>query len=134
MQVHKIIKFLFMSKISVFLLVLVVFILVNSCYYDHEELLYPNNTPCDSSLVKYSVSISPILQTSCNGCHSTASPSGNITTDNYNSIKTLVDNGKLWGAINHASGYSAMPKGGNKLTNCELSKFRIWIADGAPNN
>jgi len=137
MQVHQITnqhKILFMNKLTLMLLFAAILILLNSCYYDNEETLYPNAIACDTSNVKYSTTIVPILQTNCNGCHSQTSPSGNIVTDNYSSVKIIVDNGKLNGTINHIISYSPMPKGGNKLTNCELAKFRIWISNGAPNN
>ncbi len=109
-------------------------IMVSSCYYDNEEYLYPDPTPCDTTNVTYSGSVAPVMAANCNGCHSSSSPSAGIITDNYNSLKVVADNGKLQGAINHQSGYSPMPKGGNKLNACDLTKIDIWINAGAPNN
>lgn len=124
-----------MKKIYFLLLIFAGLFMATGCYYDNEEYLYGNNTqPCDTSNVTYSAVVAPIMTANCNGCHSTASPSGNISTDNHTGLSTIALNGKLWGAVSHASGYSAMPKGGNKLTNCELAKIRIWIQAGAPNN
>ena len=38
------------------------------------------------------------------------------------------------GTINHASGFSRMPKGGGKLTDCEISQLQKWIDNGILNN
>jgi len=123
-----------MKKALFFLSLPISLFFVSSCYYDNEETLYPKPVACDTADVRFSTTIAPILQANCNGCHSKASPSGNIVTDNYTDLKTIVDNGKLSGSINHKPQFSAMPKGGNKLSNCELAKFRIWIEKGALNN
>lgn len=109
-------------------------IMASSCYYDNEEYLYPDPTPCDTTNVTYSGSVAPVMAANCNGCHSTASPSAGIITDNYNSLKSIAESGVLQGAINHQSGYSPMPKGGNKLNSCDLTKIDVWINAGTPNN
>lgn len=110
-------------------------VIFNGCYYDVAEELYPlNNAPCDTSNVTYAESVLPILQGSCTSCHSGSSPSGNVSLDGYNNVKTYADNGKLMGAISHASGYAPMPQGGNKLSSCQISTIRKWINDGTLNN
>ena len=53
---------------------------------------------------------------------------------NYTADKTMALNGKLMGTINHASGFSAMPKGGAKLSNCQIAVVQKWVTAGAPNN
>lgn len=105
-----------------------------SCYYDNEEELYPNPVACDTTNVTYSATIAPILSANCNGCHASGAPSAGIVTDNYTDLQTIVQNGKLVGAINHLNGFSPMPKGGNKLSDCNLAKIEKWINAGAPNN
>ena len=89
---------------------------------------------CDTTNVTFSQSIFPIVQNFCLGCHNAPSPGGGVYLRNYADIKTVVDNGKLWGSINHDPGFFAMPLGGNKLSNCDLATFKIWINNGAPNN
>lgn len=89
---------------------------------------------CDSLNVTYSASIKNIVTNKCQGCHSGGAPSGGIDLSTYNGIKTKVNDGRLWGAVNHLPGYSAMPKNGQKLSDCEIGIFRKWIAAGAPNN
>jgi len=42
--------------------------------------------------------------------------------------------GRVFGAVNHLSGYSNMPNGRPKLPQCELDKINKWIREGAQNN
>ena len=106
--------------------------LMNACYYDNEEELYP--VLCDTTNVTYANVIVPIIEINCNVCHSQILQSGGIVTEDYNSLVSLVDNGRLLGAINHDPGYSPMPKDGNKLSDCMIRQIKTWIAEGAPNN
>lgn len=103
------------------------------CYYDIEEELYGPGGPCDASNVTYSGTVNPMLQQyGCIGCHSGVSASAGILLDSYASVKTQINNGKLWGSINNSSGFSAMPKGGNKMTGCDINKIKAWIDAGSP--
>lgn len=109
-----------------------------SCYYDSEEALYPQiSTTCDVSNVTFATTVKPILQASCLSCHSNASAASSgsgIKLENYSDVLITVNNGQLMGAIKHSSGYAAMPQGGGKLTDCEISKLQKWIDNGKLNN
>ena len=109
-----------------------------SCYYDKADLLYPGGEgPCDTSLVaKYSTEVLPIMSVSCNtgGCHNTIDAASGVILDTYNGVKAQALTGRLMGSMNHANGFSAMPKGAGKLTNCTLEKIQQWINSGTPNN
>jgi mono/diheme cytochrome c family protein len=108
---------------------------VTSCYYDKADLVYPPPAACDTSTVTYSSQVVPILSTNCYTCHSgSAASGGGIKLDTYTTLKVQVSNGKLLGAIEHRSGYSAMPQGGAQLPSCDIAKFRTWIRAGAINN
>jgi hypothetical protein len=114
-------------------------LLLHSCYYDKADTLYPTKAgtsgACDSAgVVTYSQKIIPILQTACYSCHSISNPSGGIVMATYASDRAIALNGKLYGSISHASGYSPMPKGMAKLTNCQLATIKKWIDAGALNN
>lgn len=89
---------------------------------------------CDSAVFTYGGAIQPLIANKCQGCHNSTNPQGNIDLTNYNSVKTLADNGKLLGSVEWAAGYIAMPQGGNKLSDCELAQIQKWIANGSPNN
>lgn len=119
-------------------LVALILLLIAGCYYDNEETLYPQTSSgCDTTNVTYTASVKPILQSYCLGCHSTAAApasGNNVRLENYTDLKTYVTNGKLYGTVSQASGFSPMPKGGGKLDNCTLLKIKKWIDDGALNN
>ena len=131
MLVRKIIDTYIIKLFSAGLLV----IGLHSCYYDHADVLYPNSIACDTtSAVSYTQKVVPILQQQCYSCHSGGSPSGGIAMGTYATDKAIAVNGKLYGSISYASGFSPMPKGGNKLTTCQLAVIKKWIDAGSPNN
>ena len=89
---------------------------------------------CDSSNVTYTNSIKPLILNYCQGCHNNLNASGGYDLSQYAGVKARVDDGKLWGSVNHFTGYSAMPKNGAKLSDCELHLIQKWITGGALNN
>ena len=115
-----------------------VFFILSGCYYDSEEALYGTpNTVCDVTVTKFSTEVKPILQSSCLTCHSNSAAAGSgsgIKLQDYADVKIQVTNGKLVGSIQHNSGFSAMPKGGGKLTDCNILVINTWISKGALND
>ncbi len=72
-------------------------------------------------------------------CHSGNAPEGGILLDNYNNVKASAEietgnYGSLYGTISHASGNSPMPKNADKLSDCNISKIKAWIDQGALDN
>ena len=128
-----------MKTIRSLTILLVITLLLNACYYDKADLLYPNSTGsgglCDTvGIVSYSQKVVPILQTACYGCHTVSNPSGGIAMATYATDKAIAVNGKLYGSINHAVGFSPMPKGAAKFNSCQLATIKKWIDAGALNN
>jgi hypothetical protein len=89
---------------------------------------------CDTTAFNYAADVAPILSTFCNGCHSGNSPSDGINTSSWAGLQPIVNDGRLLGSIQHASGYSAMPKGSAMMNACNITKIRKWIQAGALNN
>jgi uncharacterized membrane protein len=120
-----------------FLLPLMLFVLFG-CYYDSEEALYGKpGTGCDTTVTKFSTQVKPILQSNCLMCHSNAaaqSSGGGIKLQDYADFKIYAMNGRLMGTINHSAGFSQMPKGGGKLTDCSILIIQTWITKGALND
>ena len=115
-------------------LILTLTVLITGCYYDVEEELYPPNN-CDTTNVTYSSTISTIINNNaCLSCHSGASPSGGFSLESYANVKAKVNDGRLFGSINHSSGFAPMPQGLNKMSQCDINKVKAWIDAGAPNN
>lgn len=116
-----------------FVIILISIAILSGCYYDDPDLLDPNRTTCDTTIVTYSGSVSPVLTAYCTGCHSGPNAANGIKLDARASV-LLVGNARLLGAINHSPGYSPMPKNATKLNDCSIAKIRIWLANGAPDN
>ena len=89
---------------------------------------------CDTSNITFSGSVKPVLTTYCTGCHSGSAPSGSIGLDTYEGTKISATNGSLLGSVQHAQGYSPMPQGSNKLSDCSISTIKKWIDLGAKND
>lgn len=126
-------------KVIFFLLMLMICtISLTSCYYDKEELLYgnTNNGPCTDTTgtISYSQKVVPMLQQSCYSCHTGSFPSGGILMGTYAADKAIAQNGKLHGTINYTAGFSPMPQGAPKMSNCQIAVIKKWIDSGMLNN
>ena len=89
---------------------------------------------CDSSQFAFSTAILPLMNKYCVGCHSSGNASGNVDLSSYASVKnSFSQGGGLMTSLNH-NGYFPMPKGGNKLSDCEINQVQKWINAGALNN
>ena len=111
-----------------------------ACSSDSEDLLEPTppdpvNPACDTTTVAFAATITPLLTSyGCTGCHGGTAPAGNFSLTSYNGVKAKVNDGRLFGAINHQAGFRPMPQGGNKMADCDINKFKAWIDRGALNN
>ncbi len=97
-----------------------------------------NNTSCaqecDTTTVTFNDNVLPITNTYCKGCHSGNNPSGGIYLTDYNSIKASIETGRFVGSIEQLLGFSAMPQGGAKLSDCHIYQIKKWIKNGMPKN
>lgn len=107
---------------------------ISGCYYDKAELLYPAFGNCDTAIVKYSTTVTRIMNTSCNSCHGGSFSAGQAKLDTYEGVKVQAMNGKLYGTISHSPGYDAMPLYAPMLGVCDILAIKKWIDEGAPNN
>jgi hypothetical protein len=88
---------------------------------------------CDTiNPVTFSGTIWPIMQTSCTGCHSGTSPSGNVLLASYSNVATVASSGLLLNSLN-GTGVPKMPVG-SSLSACRIRQFDIWIKNGFLNN
>lgn len=106
-----------------------------ACSYNNEEELYPNET-CDTTNVTYSIDIKPIFEQNCYSCHSSSAQTlyGNLNLEDFDNIQRVVDDGHLLKNIKHEPDGIPMPKGGGKLSDCNILKIENWINQGIPNN
>ena len=120
---------------TIFLILLSVSLIsLQSCFKDNEEDLYPGGDDCNTENVSFSQTIMPVFTNNCVSCHSGAGASGGIKLTNHTEIVAAIDGGRLIGAINHQSGFSAMPQGAPKLSDCTISQIDAWITLGKNNN
>lgn len=108
-------------------------LLLNGCYDDKEETLYrfSQNNNCDTTNVTYNLTVAPIIQSNCAGCHSGASASANLSLQNYAEITTAVTSRGLYERISNSS--NPMPPGG-LMDACKIKQIKKWIDSGSPNN
>lgn len=119
-----------MKQLS-FLFLLSVLICFTAC--KDEDPIDPVDTTCETVGVTYTNDIKPIYTTYCTNeaCHA----DGSMTTfpmDTYDLSVAAVGFEKIEGAIQHTDGFSPMPKGGDKLADCDIDKILAWIAAGTP--
>lgn len=120
------------------ILILVCIVALAGCYKDTEEELYPDwsNTggpTCDTTDVSFAATVKPIIEQNClSGCHASAGTGGGYDFNSYAGVNLAKD--RLRGAIRQDPGFSAMPKGGPRLNNCQVSQITAWVNQGAQNN
>jgi len=89
---------------------------------------------CDTVNMKYSANVQPIIAANCYSCHGNGLSQNGVSLDSYAKVQQQVSNGKLMGVITHAPGYTPMPYGKAKLSDCDINKIKSWIDRGALNN
>jgi hypothetical protein len=88
---------------------------------------------CDTiNPVTFSGTIFPVIQTSCLGCHSGASPSGNLNLGSYATVAVPAANGLLIQSLKGA-GVPKMPPAGS-FSQCRIRQFEIWVSNGYADN
>ncbi len=124
-----------MKKILSAVLIIVSVFAFQGCYYDKEELVYPPNTnTCDTLGMTYTKDIRSIMVANCNSCHAApAGAGGGIVLDNYAQLKLYADAGNLVNRLITTDASLLMPKGGPKLSDCNIAKIQAWVNAGAPN-
>jgi mono/diheme cytochrome c family protein len=103
------------------------------CSYSHGSEPSPCNDPNPAT---YAAVVSPIFTTSCRPCHGSTvyqTRGGGIDLGTYQAIKNIPTT-LLVGCIEQQPGYDAMPKGGPKLSPCDIARIQAWIAAGQLNN
>jgi len=86
---------------------------------------------CDTNIFTFSGAVLPTIQQKCVGCHSGASPSGNLSLTNHPEILTAVNSRNLYARITNGS--SPMPPTG-LMDACKIRQIKKWIDAGKLNN
>ena len=92
-----------------------------------------SSNACDTTVFTYTA-VKKVIDANCINCHSGTNPSGGLNYSTHAGLKAVADNGRLFGAVNHTAGYTPMPMGNPKLSDCQITQIKKWIQAGAPNN
>jgi len=111
------------------LIVFTALILVASCYYDSEEVLY-GLTACNNTTLTYNARISPLITAKCLSCHDAAS-GNSVILENYTQVKDQFTNGQALCAVQRDPGCLAMPQS-TPLSSCDLEACQKWVEAGCP--
>lgn len=104
--------------------------ILQGCYYDKEELLYPGSVvDCSSVSAKYT-DVQPIINTKCAtaGCHTTAAAAGGIALETYDQVRTMSVR------INQRVIVERTMPPASPLPTNEIAILKCWINSGVPNN
>lgn len=112
-------------KLKVLSLISVVTVLVCvSCKKDNKQTVAPV-TGCDTVNVTYST-VEPIFKNNCIVCHSPTGGASDLTSET--AIKGSYTSLEIINSINHLSGGNRnMPRGGSKMSDCDIKKITIWL-------
>jgi uncharacterized membrane protein len=87
---------------------------------------------CDTADVRFSTTISSLLNTHCVACHNSNNASKGVQLDDYSAVVSVVNSGRLISVLN-GTAYPQMPPS-RPLDFCSVRSIELWIQDGAPNN
>ena len=120
-------------KIVKFITACLSIVLLQGCYYDKEELLYPGSTQavdCSTVPATYRDNVSPIIISKCATatCHDPATASSGLVFQNYTQVHDVLDRIKARTIVQ-----KTMPPA-NPLSPTEINILKCWIQNGALNN
>jgi hypothetical protein len=108
-----------------------------SCTHDKADIEYPG-PPCDTTNTTLSGEVTPIMESHCFRCHSSANAAesgGNYNLEDFGTIHAAAIDGRLLSSIQQDNKLAPpMPQDSAKISDCEINKFKAWIDRGALNN
>lgn len=109
--------------------VLFLSLLVTSCKEDT-----PDTVDCSGLSPTYTSDIKAILDNNCttSGCHNSSDLANGMDFSNYASASGISQGDRFLGAINHRSGFSAMPQNASKLSDSNIELLTCWVENGSP--
>lgn len=90
---------------------------------------------CDTTNVSYSNQVVPILVNNCYQCHQGAGASSGVDFSSYSAFKGWAASTPfVIGDLTGAPGFTPMPYGMPRLSDCDINTILAWIHQGTPNN
>ena len=89
---------------------------------------------CGGFSPTYTTDIKPILDASCakSGCHDAITQQDGKNLSTYAGALAVSQTDEFLGAIQHKSGYVAMPQDGPKLADDKIELITCWVQNGSP--
>lgn len=88
---------------------------------------------CDTANVTFASTVFPVFESYCKSCHGLNNPYSVRTLISHADIVSAVNETNLLDRIHRLPSASAMPPGG-PITDCDIRKIELWIANGMLNN
>jgi len=114
------------------LFVFTAFVLTTSCAYDNAQDLVA--VPCDTSAVTFSQDISVIITQQCLSCHNDNNATAGLSLEGHEKSSTAALLYTFMNRVERSMGDALLMPPTGPLSDCDQSKLRAWIAEGAPNN
>ena len=108
----------------VFCLITIVFF--HSCTNNSKQALLGNI--CDTTETKFSANINTVITAKCVSCHNNSSQSGGINLEGYDQVKNNTE------GIIRTMKNGTMPKSGERIDDCTITKIQTWVNRGSQNN
>jgi len=125
-----------MTKIIYFISVLIIGCIlgISSCTKNSVEAVAGTH-PCDTTHISYQSDVLPILQSYCYSCHSNSNKafSNGVNLEGYDNFKGWAQSGYVLGNIRQDPGFTGMPYGKPKISDCAINKITAWINQDFPN-
>ncbi len=116
-------------------IVISVFVLMFSCTKRNAEQVAGNNT-CDTTQVSYQNDVLPIVQSYCYPCHSNNNThfSNGVSLEGYDNLKAWALAGYLVGDVRWDPGFTGMPYGKPRISDCAINTIVAWVNQGCQKN
>ncbi len=89
---------------------------------------------CANQTPTYTTDIQPIMAAHCtnSACHDASNPADNLDLTTYDNVKEHAGHSHFLGALEHKSGFEAMPQNAAKLPDSLILKIACWAKNGSP--
>ena len=110
-------------------------VLTVGCTYNNSEDLYGGPVlPCDTAAVTFSQDISSIIAQQCLLCHNDNNATAGLNLEGHSKLSAAALLNTFMDRVERSVGDVLLMPPNGPLSDCDQSKLRAWIAEGAPNN
>lgn len=100
--------------------------LLHSCTNHNQQTLLGGI--CDTSDTKFSTVVNPIITSKCVSCHNNSTSAAGVNLEGYSNVAARYQD--ILRVMNNGS----MPKNGDRVDDCSITKIATWVGRGKQNN